>query len=34
MYGWTGKEIQFAKAMAGFWDELDEKNANKHSKFK
>jgi hypothetical protein len=26
MYGWTGKEIQFAKIMADFWNELEERN--------
>ncbi|MDR1875523.1 MAG: TROVE domain-containing protein [Synergistaceae bacterium] len=29
LYGWTGKEIQFAKTMADFWDELDERNSKK-----
>ncbi|MCL1875570.1 MAG: TROVE domain-containing protein [Synergistaceae bacterium] len=28
MYGWTGKELQFAKTVIDFWDELDGRNAN------
>jgi len=23
LYGWTGKELQFAKSMIDFWDERD-----------
>jgi len=26
LYGWTGKELQFAKTMINFWDELDVRN--------
>lgn len=26
LFGWTGKELQFAKTMIDFWDELDGKN--------
>jgi hypothetical protein len=29
LYGWTGKELQFAKMMSDFWDELDERNTKK-----
>jgi hypothetical protein len=29
MYGWTGKEILFAKIIADFWNEVDEKSPNK-----
>ena len=25
LFGWTGKELQFAKAMIDFWDELDDR---------
>jgi hypothetical protein len=25
LYGWTGRELQFAAAMIGFWDEIDGK---------
>ena len=26
MYGWTGREAEFAKAMIDQWDELDNKS--------
>jgi hypothetical protein len=29
LYGWTGKELQFAKTMSDFWNELDERNTKK-----
>lgn len=29
LYGWTGKELVYAKAMNDFWDEYDVKKANK-----
>ena len=26
LYGWTGKEVVFAKTMIDLWNELDERN--------
>ena len=26
LFGWTGKELQFAKAMIDFWNEMDDRN--------
>ncbi|MCL1915008.1 MAG: hypothetical protein FWG10_14355 [Eubacteriaceae bacterium] len=27
LYGWTGKELLFAKTMIDFWDRLDARNS-------
>lgn len=26
LYGWTGKELSFARTMIDFWDEIDKKS--------